>query len=100
MNSFKPAITRLVEHQGGPVRLCRALGGRPQYQEIQRWMQRGWAASKHIFELEAFLPPGMRLRDLHEDRVIARQAVGLTAPIACAAPAAATPVPPSDGLAR
>ena len=98
--TFKPAIARLVEHHGGPVRLCRALGGRPRYQEIQRWMQRGWAASKHIFELEALLPPGMQLRELHEDRVAARRMADLSSAAACGGPAAATPVPPFAEPAR
>lgn len=96
----KPAITLLVEHHGGPSRLSRALGGRPRYQEIQRWMQRGWAASKHIFDLEAYLPPGVTLRDLHQDRVLARQAA-VSDPVAAApAPSASVPPTPHGGPAR
>ena len=100
MTAFKPAIARLVEHQGGPVRLCRALGGRPRYQEIQRWVQRGWAASKYLFALEAFLPPGMQLRELHEDRLAAQQAQALNSLCAVAGPAASTPAPPCAAPAR
>lgn len=65
-----PAIARLVEHQGGPVALSQKLGGSPAYQEIQRWVKRGWASPMHIFRLEPLMPRGMKLRDLDGDRAI------------------------------
>ena len=65
----EPAIAKLVSHHGGPVALSQALGGSPAYQEIQRWLKRGWASPMHIFRLEPLLPRGMKVRDLDNDRV-------------------------------
>lgn len=62
------AIARLVAERGGPVALSKLLGGVPVYQEIQRWVKRGWASPMHVFRLEEHLLPGMTVRDLHEDR--------------------------------
>lgn len=67
-----PAIVRLVEHHGGPVALSTKLGGTPVYQEIQRWVQRGWASPMHLFKLKPLLPRGIRLEDLDADRERAR----------------------------
>jgi hypothetical protein len=63
-----PAIVRLVEHHGGPVALSEKLGGRPVYQEISRWLRRGWASPMHIFKLKPLLPRGIKLEDLDADR--------------------------------
>ena len=63
-----PAIVRLVQHHGGAVATAAALGGRPVYQEIQRWVKRGWASPMHILRLEPLLPDGITVRDLYEDR--------------------------------
>lgn len=68
----QPAIVRLVAHYGGPTELSRRLGGTPVYQEIQRWVARGWASPMHILRLEPLLLRGMKLRDLHEDRARAK----------------------------
>ena len=73
MDPKQPAIARLVAHHNGPVALSTLLGGVPVYQEIQRWVKRGWASPMHLFKLEPHLPPGMELRDLHHDREIAAQ---------------------------
>lgn len=69
----EPAIAKLVAHQGGPVALSQKLGGSPVYQEIQRWLKRGWASPMHIFRLEPFMPPGMKVRDLNNDRAAAAE---------------------------
>jgi hypothetical protein len=73
MTTKPPAIVRLVEHHKGPVALSALLGGVPVYQEIQRWVRRGWASPMHLFRLEPHLPPGMELRELHLDREVAAQ---------------------------
>lgn len=68
MNASKqPAIARLVAHNGGTTAVSKKLGGSPVYQEIQRWVARGWASPKHIFRLEPLLPKGMTVRDLYSD---------------------------------
>lgn len=67
------AIARLVAHHDGPVNVSKLLGGTPVYQEVQRWVKRGWASPMHIFRLEPLLPEGMTLRDLAADR----EAVGV-----------------------
>lgn len=61
-------IKRVVEHNNGPAALSERLGGRPVYQEIQRWLARGWASPHHIFRLEPFLPRGVKVRDLAADK--------------------------------
>lgn len=66
------AVHRLVEHNGGPCALSRKLDGSPAYQEIQRWVKRGWASPAHLFRLEKHLPDGMTLRDLAEDRTASK----------------------------
>jgi hypothetical protein len=71
----EPAIARLVAHNGGPVALCKKLGGYPVYQEISRWLARGWASPHHLFRLEPFMPRGMKVRDLAADRERARGGV-------------------------
>jgi hypothetical protein len=63
----QPAICRLVAHHEGPAAVSQKLGGSPVYQEIQRWVKRGWASPKHIFRLEPLLLEGMTVRDLYED---------------------------------
>lgn len=70
-----PAIVRLVNHHGGPVALSAKLGGTPVYQEIQRWVRRGWASPMHLFKLKPLLPRGMKLEDLGADRERAKAAV-------------------------
>jgi hypothetical protein len=63
------AIARLVDHHDGPTALSRKLGGRPQYQQIQAWVKRGWASPMHIFRLKPLLPRGIKLEDLYQDRM-------------------------------
>lgn len=63
-----PAIARLVQHHNGPSALSKLLGGKPVYQEIQRWVARGWASPMHIVALEPHLPEGMTIHDLYADR--------------------------------
>lgn len=65
------AIAKLVAHHGGPVALSRLLGDSPAYQQIQWWVRRGWASPMHIFRLEPFMPRGMKVRDLNNDRTSA-----------------------------
>lgn len=72
-----PAIGRLVTHHGGPAAMSKLMGGRPVYQEIQRWVKRGWASPKHIFDLEPHLIEGVTVRDLNNDRVAATSASDL-----------------------
>lgn len=76
MSTKKPsAIQRLVEHQQGPTRVSQLLGGKPAYQEVQRWLVRGWASPMHILALKPLLPPGLSIEDLYADRARARAAV-------------------------
>lgn len=73
-NEHESAVARLVAHHDGPTAVSRLLGGTPAYQEVQRWVRRGWASPMHLFKLEPLLPPGMSLHDLHADRVKALEA--------------------------
>ena len=76
MSTKKPsAIQRLVEHQQGPTRVSQLLGGKPAYQEVQRWLVRGWASPMHILALKPLLPPGLSIEDLYADRTRARAVV-------------------------
>lgn len=68
------AIARLVEHHKGPVALSRLLGGSPAYQEVQRWVKRGWASPMHVIGLEPVLPPDITVRDLLADKIAAEPA--------------------------
>lgn len=72
MSTAKSAIQRVVDHLEGPAATSRALGGVPVYQEIQRWLARGWASPHHIFRLEPFLPIGVTVRDLFDDKARAK----------------------------
>lgn len=63
----RPAITRLVEHVGGPVAVSRMLGLDPAYQEVQRWVRRGYASAAHYMRLVPLMPPGMSIDDLYAD---------------------------------
>jgi hypothetical protein len=74
-----PAIVRLIDHHGGASRVSQLLGGKPFYQEVQRWKGRGWASPMHILALKPLLLDGMTLEDLHADRQVARQAAGKVA---------------------
>lgn len=69
MNSpHTPAIVRLVKHHGGASKVSQLLGGKPVYQEVQRWVVRGWASPMHILALKPLLLDGMTVEDLHLDR--------------------------------
>lgn len=62
------AIQRIVSHYDGPVGLSKQLGNSPVYQEVQRWVRRGWAAPKHFLRLEALAKPlKLGIRDLYAD---------------------------------
>lgn len=74
-----PAIVRLVKHHGGASKVSQMLGGKPVYQEIQRWLGRGWASPMHILSLKPLLLDGMTVEDLHRDRDAARQAAKVAA---------------------
>lgn len=63
-----PAIVRLVSHHGGPTAVSRLLPGQPVYQEIQRWLARGWASPMHILALRPLAPEGITVDDLYADR--------------------------------
>lgn len=69
------AIAKLVAHHKGPTAVSVKLGGTPVYQEVQRWVRRGWASPMHIFRLKPLLPRGMKLEDLNADRERANAAV-------------------------
>lgn len=68
------AIERLVKHHGGAAKVSALLGGKPAYQEVQRWVARSWASPMHIIALEPLLLEGMTIRDLHLDREAAKPA--------------------------
>jgi hypothetical protein len=80
------AIQRLVDHQNGPTKVSQLLGGKPAYQEIQRWLGRGWASPMHILSLKPLLPPGVSIEDLYADRTRVREAVEKATKRARAAP--------------
>lgn len=61
------AIEKLVELNGGPVAVARALDDLVAYQEVQRWVKRGFAAPKHFQRLVSLLPAGMTINDLFAD---------------------------------
>lgn len=61
------AIERLVELNGGPVAVARALNDVVAYQEVQRWVKRGYGAPKHFQRLVSLLPQGMTIDDLFTD---------------------------------
>jgi hypothetical protein len=60
-------IAQLVALQGGPAEVARKMGDIVHYQEVQRWVKRGWGAPKYFLRLEKMLPKGKKLRDLHGD---------------------------------
>lgn len=62
----RSAIARVVERAGGPVALGRELG--LHYQEVQRWVRRGWCSHLHVFRLRPWLPRGVRVEDLISER--------------------------------
>lgn len=74
-----PAIRRLVDHHNGPTAVSKLLGGTPVYQEVQRWVRRGWASPMHLLSLQPLMPEGMKLEDLAMDRVAAKRAEQRTA---------------------
>ena len=61
------AIERLVTANCGPVAVARALNDVVAYQEVQRWVKRGYAAPKHFQRLAALLPGEMTIDDLFAD---------------------------------
>ena len=76
MKTNTPAISRLVEAHKGPVALARLMStpdAKVPYQEVQRWLKRGWASPFHIQALEPHLLQGITLDDLHRDREIAKR---------------------------
>lgn len=75
-NQHLSAIERVVAHYGSLAALSRAMGGKPPYQEIQRWVGRKYASPKYIRRLEPFLPRGIKARDLLDDldRAMAKKA--------------------------
>lgn len=68
--ALAPAIARLVQHLGGPTETSRKLGGTPVYQEVQRWLRRGYCSPVHIHRFRGLLPKGMTLDDLRRDREV------------------------------
>jgi hypothetical protein len=73
MNAPTSHIRQVVDHIGGPVATSKALGGVPAYQEVSRWVERGWASPHHIFRLEPLLPAGVTVRDLFADKEAAKR---------------------------
>lgn len=61
------AIERLVAANCGPVAVARALNDIVAYQEVQRWVKRGYAAPKHFQRLVVLLPGEMTIDDLFAD---------------------------------
>ncbi len=74
-----PAIRRLVDHNNGYAETSRRMGGKPAWQEVQRWVDRGWASSLYLLQLEPLMPEGMTLHDLMRDRQIAKAGDALAA---------------------
>jgi hypothetical protein len=72
MNLKRTAIARLVRHCGGVVNVAERLELR-HYQQVQTWLDRGWCSPMYLFDLERMLPPGMTVRDLHNDRTKAKR---------------------------
>lgn len=68
------AIAKVVAHNGGPVALARELGENLAYQEVQRWVRRGWASPMHILRLKPLLPAQITVDDLFADRARIKQA--------------------------
>lgn len=62
--STKPApfIERVVKHNGGVTATARAIG--IAYQEVQRWIGRGWVTPRHAIALVPYLPEGVTLEKL------------------------------------
>ena len=62
-------IGTLVEQNNGPVEVARLLGDAVAYQEVQRWVRRGWANPKYALRLEPLLlkKSKLKLRDLLAD---------------------------------
>jgi hypothetical protein len=88
----KSAIARLIEQLDGPTAVSALLENTPVYQEIQRWVKRGWAAPKHFLRLEALAKSKkikVTVRDLYADIERAKAPEAETAPRAEPAPAAA-----------
>lgn len=79
------AITRVVDHHGGPVALALAMNARLKTakqlmsserifrQQIEQWVERGWASPTRFQELAPFLPDGITVADLYEDRKRAKK---------------------------
>ena len=67
-----PAIKRLVDHNDGFANTARLMGGKPAWQEIQRWVDRGWCSPHYLIQLEPLMPVGMTLHDLMRDREFAK----------------------------
>jgi len=74
-----PAIQRLIDHVGSPTELARVLSERRASrlppQNVFAWRRRGWASPVYLLELEPFMPPGMTLRELADDRLVAQGTV-------------------------
>jgi hypothetical protein len=93
-------IARAVAHIGGPVATAEALGGAVAYQEVQRWVARGWASPHHALSLEKHLPKGVTLRNLLDEAAKKRTKTGpKREAVRDGATAATAPCPPVDAPA-
>ena len=71
------AILRLVEHHGGPTATARKLGDAFPYQEVQRWVSRGWASPMHVLKLMTLAHElGITESQLLADRDMAKAETG------------------------
>lgn len=61
------AIRRLVEHHGGAAKTATLIAEGFHYQQVQQWVDRGWASPIHFLRLQKLMPKGMTLRDLYAD---------------------------------
>ena len=74
MTDAKPSlIARVVAHNQGPVALSRVLTAktgkatRPSYQQISKWVSRGWASPRYLDLLEPLLPEDVTRDDLAKE---------------------------------
>ena len=61
------AIARLVDHHGGATKTAALIADGFHYQQVQQWVDRGWASPIHFLTLQKIMPKGMTMRDLYAD---------------------------------
>ena len=58
------AIARLVDHHGGATKTAALIADGFHYQQVQQWVDRGWASPIHFLTLQKLMPKGMTTRDI------------------------------------